>query len=141
MVIQGFAFNDPLNKAFYSVCCILTLNSYRKTAIKKVYMWEFPDSPVVRTQHFHFRALSSISGQGTKVLQAMWHCWNKIYMTPFLESLRHIYQCKGLDSHCHKPEEKEFWNRALGNSFVLVSKIRMSAFINFTYMQSTFYSF
>ena len=47
-------------------------------------MWDFPDSPVVRTQHFHFRALSSIPGQGTKILQAMSHCWKNVYMTPFL---------------------------------------------------------
>ena len=32
--------------------------------------WEFPGSPVVRTQHFHCRGPGSILGQGIKILQA-----------------------------------------------------------------------
>lgn len=45
------------------------------------------------------------------------------------------------DSHCHKPEEKNFEIEHLEIHFALASQIRMSAFIDFTYMQSTFYSF
>ena len=35
------------------------------------YSWEFPGSPVVRTQHFHCRGPGSIPSQGTKILQAV----------------------------------------------------------------------
>ena len=35
-------------------------------------MREFPDGPVVRTQHFHCCDLGSIPGWGTKVPQAVW---------------------------------------------------------------------
>ena len=33
--------------------------------------------PVVRTWHFHCCGPGSIPGQGTKILQAMWHSWKK----------------------------------------------------------------
>ena len=38
---------------------------------------DFLDSPVVKTQHFHCHGPSSIPGQGTKILQALWHGQNK----------------------------------------------------------------
>ena len=35
---------------------------------------EFPGGPVVRIQCFYCCGLGSIPGQGTKILQATWHC-------------------------------------------------------------------
>ena len=32
---------------------------------------EFPGSPVIRTQHFHFHVLGSIPGLGTKIPQGV----------------------------------------------------------------------
>ena len=37
--------------------------------------WEFPGGPAVSTWCFHCRGLDSVSGQGTKVLQAVHHGW------------------------------------------------------------------
>ena len=42
---------------------------------------EFPGSPVVRTWSFHCQGLGSVPGQGTKILQAMWHGKNKTTTT------------------------------------------------------------
>ena len=39
---------------------------------RKYMFWEFPGSPVVRTQRFHSRCLGSILGWGTKIPQASW---------------------------------------------------------------------
>ena len=38
---------------------------------------EFPDSPVVRTWHFHCWGLGSIPGWATKIPQVAWHSLNK----------------------------------------------------------------
>ena len=38
---------------------------------------EFPDSPVVRTQHFHCRGLGSTPSQGPKILEATEHSQEK----------------------------------------------------------------
>ena len=44
----------------------------KNSGINFVLGWEFPGSPEVRTQYFHCGGPSSISGQGTKILQATW---------------------------------------------------------------------
>ena len=55
------------------------MNFSRKAAIFfffffffKATCWEFPDSPVVRTWHFHCHDLGSIPGWETKIPQAAW---------------------------------------------------------------------
>ena len=44
----------------------ITVRNY----IRKLTVWEFPGSPVVKTQHFHCRGPGSIPGLGTKIPQA-----------------------------------------------------------------------
>ena len=36
-------------------------------------IWEFHGGPVVRTQHLHVHGPVSVTGQGTKIPQALWH--------------------------------------------------------------------
>ena len=46
--------------------------TFSKSPQKYVFM-EFPDGPVVRTQHFHCCDIGSIPGEGTKIPQATQH--------------------------------------------------------------------
>ena len=49
-------------------------------------MEESPESPVVRTWHFHYRGPGSIPGWGTKIPQAT-QADQYIYMSPFMKLL------------------------------------------------------
>ena len=42
-------------------------------ALKTGKNWEFPDGLAVRIRHFHCHSPGSSPGQGTEILQAVWH--------------------------------------------------------------------
>ena len=44
-----------------------------KQQISKIITGKYPGGPVVRTQCFHCWGLGSIPGEGTKILQVVWH--------------------------------------------------------------------
>nr|XP_020770748.1 oxidative stress-induced growth inhibitor 1 [Odocoileus virginianus texanus]XP_020770749.1 oxidative stress-induced growth inhibitor 1 [Odocoileus virginianus texanus]XP_020770750.1 oxidative stress-induced growth inhibitor 1 [Odocoileus virginianus texanus]XP_020770751.1 oxidative stress-induced growth inhibitor 1 [Odocoileus virginianus texanus] len=50
-----------------------TAGKLSQAKIKKLHLWEFPASPLVRTQCFHCRAQSLIPGQRSRIPQATWH--------------------------------------------------------------------
>ena len=70
------------------------------TGEKNGVVQEFPGSPVVRAQHFHYQGPDSIPDQGTKIPQSMWcnqkkRKWQCLYQNKkiqWLPSLRQVGQ-------------------------------------------------
>ena len=64
--------------------------------IKEENSQEFPDSPVVRTQHFHCKGLGSTPGQEPKILEATEHSQekknkNSLHLDPCVTTGEMIY--------------------------------------------------